>query len=146
MSRYKFIENGGVIDTETQQNIPADTSNRHYRAYLEWAAIEGNVTEPRFTLEERKITKVAEMQTIFNNKLKELQSDKGDTYDLATAIMLVDKANDGLDEMEKEELKELRQRFLKIMSYRKQFEDAKKKVMDEKEDNPESIELTLQEY
>jgi len=52
MAKYKYLESGGVQNTETGAVIPAASGNRDYREYLAWVA-KGNSPDPEFTEEEQ---------------------------------------------------------------------------------------------
>ena len=45
MALYQLLEEGGVLKTDTNQLIPPDPKNRHWRAYLQWVT-EGGVPDP----------------------------------------------------------------------------------------------------
>ena len=74
MQNYKGIKK--MIKTIKQQSngylvngsmsVPNEPANRHYKEVQEWIA-NGGVVEPEFTLDELKIAKVNELETVYNN-------------------------------------------------------------------------------
>jgi hypothetical protein len=60
MAKYKLQDNG-VLDTETGASIPEASGNRHWQEYQEWVA-QGNVADPKETLNEVKTRRMAEIK------------------------------------------------------------------------------------
>lgn len=71
MAKYKLIA-GGVIHTQTNQNIPEDIGNRHWQDYLEWAKT--NTADP---LDPPPLKEPSDFQVV-----KRMFEDKGLATDL----------------------------------------------------------------
>lgn len=66
MAKYKLWGTeewgDGVTNTETNSQIPEDTSNKDWIEYLEWTTVSGNVADPQYTEQEIEDMEWAEVR------------------------------------------------------------------------------------
>ena len=72
MAKYKLLEDGRVVDNDTNSVIPNDPDNSDWQLYQEWLA-EPNVPDPYQTLQELKDAKKIEINEWRNEDLATLQ-------------------------------------------------------------------------